>query len=194
MPRIRVRMYRQGLGDCFLLTITDGGEAHHVLVDCGVAAGHPRRKNEMQAVAATSATTRAAISTWSSSPTSTGTTSRASCRPRTSSRAHDRYRSGSPGPRNRTTSRPSTCAAAAHRPLAIASAAPALAAADRTGRPLYRALGFYGDIGARAPDHAQRPCSGSRTRRRIQHLEPGARSPHSVVRVFVLGPPLRRER
>lgn len=31
-----VRMYRQGLGDCFLLTFRgDGGEAVHVLIDCG---------------------------------------------------------------------------------------------------------------------------------------------------------------
>src|SRR5882762_11963661 len=30
---IRVRMYRVGFGDCFLLTLPD---AHHVVVDCGV--------------------------------------------------------------------------------------------------------------------------------------------------------------
>lgn len=37
MAGIRVRMYRVGFGDCFLITLTDdGGQAHHVLVDCGV--------------------------------------------------------------------------------------------------------------------------------------------------------------
>lgn len=33
---VRVRMYRQGLGDCFLLTFSAGGATSHVLVDCGV--------------------------------------------------------------------------------------------------------------------------------------------------------------
>ena len=33
--RVRVRMYRQGLGDCFLLTFGEGAAAKHVLIDCG---------------------------------------------------------------------------------------------------------------------------------------------------------------
>ena len=39
---VRVRMYRQGLGDCFLISIprSDGREGYaHVLIDCGVLAG-----------------------------------------------------------------------------------------------------------------------------------------------------------
>ena len=32
---VRVRMYRQGLGDCFLLTFDPGGTERHVLIDCG---------------------------------------------------------------------------------------------------------------------------------------------------------------
>ena len=35
---VRIRMYRQGLGDCFLLSFADGDDfkgASHVLVDCG---------------------------------------------------------------------------------------------------------------------------------------------------------------
>jgi hypothetical protein len=31
----RVRMYRQGLGDCFLLTFQTDQEAKHILIDCG---------------------------------------------------------------------------------------------------------------------------------------------------------------
>lgn len=31
----RVRMYRQGLGDCFLITFDVGGDEKHVLIDCG---------------------------------------------------------------------------------------------------------------------------------------------------------------
>lgn len=33
--RVRIRMYRQGLGDCFLLTFGDGAAAKHILIDCG---------------------------------------------------------------------------------------------------------------------------------------------------------------
>jgi hypothetical protein len=34
-PRVRVRMYRQGLGDCFLVTFDEGGDERHMLIDCG---------------------------------------------------------------------------------------------------------------------------------------------------------------
>ncbi|MGE5503309.1 MAG: MBL fold metallo-hydrolase, partial [Actinomycetota bacterium] len=37
MAGIRVRMYRVGFGDCFLVTLTDDArQSHHILVDCGV--------------------------------------------------------------------------------------------------------------------------------------------------------------
>jgi hypothetical protein len=35
LPRVRVRMYRQGLGDCFLVTFDVGGDERHMLIDCG---------------------------------------------------------------------------------------------------------------------------------------------------------------
>jgi hypothetical protein len=35
IPSVRVRMYRQGLGDCFLVTFDLGGDERHVLFDCG---------------------------------------------------------------------------------------------------------------------------------------------------------------
>lgn len=47
---VRVRMYRQGLGDCFLLTLSRDGTATHVLVDCGVV-GRSDAVEAMQAVA-----------------------------------------------------------------------------------------------------------------------------------------------
>ena len=37
--RARVRMYRQGLGDCFLVTFPQSGKPFHVLIDCGVLVG-----------------------------------------------------------------------------------------------------------------------------------------------------------
>jgi hypothetical protein len=39
-PRISVRMYRQGLGDCFLLTLPgEAGRPFYMLIDCGVVLG-----------------------------------------------------------------------------------------------------------------------------------------------------------
>lgn len=35
LPKVRVRMYRQGLGDCFLITFDVGGNERHVMIDCG---------------------------------------------------------------------------------------------------------------------------------------------------------------
>jgi beta-lactamase superfamily II metal-dependent hydrolase len=35
---IRIRMYRVGFGDCFLLTLPGADKAHHILIDCGVHA------------------------------------------------------------------------------------------------------------------------------------------------------------
>jgi glyoxylase-like metal-dependent hydrolase (beta-lactamase superfamily II) len=52
MADVRVRMYRQGLGDCFLLTFTGGAAPFHVLIDCGVLKGTPDAGTRMKAVAA----------------------------------------------------------------------------------------------------------------------------------------------
>src|SRR5262245_9200564 len=35
IPKGRVRMFRQGLGDCFLLTFDVGGAERNMLIDCG---------------------------------------------------------------------------------------------------------------------------------------------------------------
>jgi hypothetical protein len=35
LPKVRVRMYRQGLGDCFLITFDAGGDERHMMIDCG---------------------------------------------------------------------------------------------------------------------------------------------------------------
>jgi hypothetical protein len=34
-PKVRIRMYRQGLGDCFLVTFNPGPDETHMLIDCG---------------------------------------------------------------------------------------------------------------------------------------------------------------
>jgi glyoxylase-like metal-dependent hydrolase (beta-lactamase superfamily II) len=52
MSTMRVRMYRQGLGDCFLLSFpkTDGNRCH-VLIDFGVLSGTPGGDEKMRNVA-----------------------------------------------------------------------------------------------------------------------------------------------
>src|SRR5678816_903627 len=50
--RVRVRMYRQGLGDCFLLSFRNGGHADtHVMIDCGVVLGTKTPAAPMKQVA-----------------------------------------------------------------------------------------------------------------------------------------------
>ena len=51
-PRsVRVRMYRQGLGDAFLLTFARQGAPFYMLIDCGVFMGTPNAQAKMQQVA-----------------------------------------------------------------------------------------------------------------------------------------------
>jgi Metallo-beta-lactamase superfamily len=51
MSSVRVRMYRQGLGDCFLLTFPGRERESHVLIDFGVLLGTPGAKQTMQKTA-----------------------------------------------------------------------------------------------------------------------------------------------
>ena len=42
-PAVKVRMYRQGLGDCFLVTLPrTNGQPYYLLIDCGVILGTSR--------------------------------------------------------------------------------------------------------------------------------------------------------
>ncbi len=47
----RIRMYRLGIGDCFLLTFVGGGSPRHVLIDCGVLQGTANGKQKIERVA-----------------------------------------------------------------------------------------------------------------------------------------------
>lgn len=49
--RVRVRMYRPGLGDCFLVSFFQAGKEHHVLIDCGVLQGTPESEAIMLDIA-----------------------------------------------------------------------------------------------------------------------------------------------
>jgi hypothetical protein len=48
---MKVRMYCQGLGDCFLLSFPGGGRNIYILVDCGVFMGTPGAKEMMVQIA-----------------------------------------------------------------------------------------------------------------------------------------------
>ncbi len=50
--KVRIRMYRPGLGDCFLLTFPHDGREHHVLIDCGVFIGTAGQKDRLTRIAA----------------------------------------------------------------------------------------------------------------------------------------------
>ena len=49
--RVRIRMHRQGVGDCFLLTFRLEGAPVHMLIDCGVLPGSPKEHNHLEEVA-----------------------------------------------------------------------------------------------------------------------------------------------
>ncbi len=49
--RVRIRMHRQGVGDCFLLTFPTAGKRVHMLIDCGVLPGSPAAHNHLEEVA-----------------------------------------------------------------------------------------------------------------------------------------------
>lgn len=51
-PGVRIRMYRPGLGDCFLLSFGDGVQARSVLIDCGVFVGTSGEKDRLRQIAA----------------------------------------------------------------------------------------------------------------------------------------------
>src|SRR5262249_100786 len=51
LPKVRVRMFRQGLGDCFLLTFDVGGNERHMLIDCGTL-GNSSTKVQIKDIAA----------------------------------------------------------------------------------------------------------------------------------------------
>lgn len=54
---VRVRMYRQGLGDCFLLIFGPDAAAKYVLIDCGTLGNSQNKKNSIENVVANIAET-----------------------------------------------------------------------------------------------------------------------------------------
>jgi hypothetical protein len=49
--QLRIRMYRHGLGDCFLLTVPDAkGQPFHIMIDCGVILGTKNINDRLGAV------------------------------------------------------------------------------------------------------------------------------------------------
>ena len=52
--RARVRMYRQGIGDCLLISLPQDGkdDPFHIMIDCGVLLGTPDQRGWMQRIVA----------------------------------------------------------------------------------------------------------------------------------------------
>lgn len=48
--KCRVRMYRQGFGDCFLLSFSVQGKTRHMMIDCGLVTAASDGKKKLQAV------------------------------------------------------------------------------------------------------------------------------------------------
>lgn len=48
--RCRIRMYRQGFGDCFLLSFTTDGRSRHIMIDCGLVTKATNGKQKIQSV------------------------------------------------------------------------------------------------------------------------------------------------
>ena len=48
---VRIRMYRPGLGDCFLLTFRNGSQDRHILIDCGIFLGTANEKQRIRDIA-----------------------------------------------------------------------------------------------------------------------------------------------
>ena len=48
--QVRIRMYRPGLGECFLLTFPRLGQPFHMLIECGVILGTPNAAQKMKQV------------------------------------------------------------------------------------------------------------------------------------------------
>jgi len=45
--KVRIRMYRKWLGDCFLLTFRNGDKKTHIMIDCGALSGTPEGKEKV---------------------------------------------------------------------------------------------------------------------------------------------------
>ena len=55
---VKIRMYRQGLGDCFLISLPrEDDKSFHVLIDCGVILGTPAQVEDEAVVQNIHATT-----------------------------------------------------------------------------------------------------------------------------------------
>ena len=198
----RVRMYRQGLGDCFLLTYSDGNGESHLLIDCGVLKGTAEPETKMQARRAERARRRpAATSTGSWSRTSTGITSPASSRRRRSSTRSRSARCGSPGRRIPTTSwRRSLRQAQAEGARRNRRGGQAGRRRQDSRRGAHRTrldalLDFQGDLGAAATKTTAKALEWVKSREAQRSGSCGRASSSSTcrgcagLRVYVLGPP-----
>lgn len=185
-------MYRQGLGDCFLLTVDDGGGAHHVLIDFGVLQGTPGARETMREVAADIAAVSggrldAVVATHEHWDHVSGFSQAADVLAGVS--VDEAWLGWTELPHD-----PQATSLRERRRIALRAidgAASALRAVDgdRAAR-LEGLLGFYGGMGADGrPTTAKAFQQVKDMATGIRYLEPGTAFAAFGLRVFVLGPP-----
>lgn len=191
MPRMRVRMYRQGLGDCFLLTITDGGTSHHVLIDCGVLTGTPDVKTTMAAVAddihdVTGSNLDAVVATHEHWDHISGfLQAEARFDELTIDEA---WLAWTENPHDDQANQLRAHRANALRAVAAAAQAWGVADPGRAAR-LQGLMGFYGELGVDGRPTTAKAMEWIKNKAKPRYLEPGTSFTALGVRVFVLGPP-----
>jgi hypothetical protein len=193
MAAIRIRMYRQGLGDSFLLTFP-GGE--HVLIDSGVLLGTADAQEKMKAVAAnvvevTGGKLDVLVATHEHWDHLSGFV-----------QAQDVFEKLDVGEVwlawTEDPADPLAQELRAHKKQAlraVAAAANHLAAggdpdAAQTAEQLQGLLGFFGDQAAAGGGSTDAALEWVKARKaKIRYLRPGDLLPALGLRVFVLGPP-----
>jgi hypothetical protein len=198
--KLRVRMYRQGLGDCFLLTCSDGDESSHLLIDCGVLKGTAEAEQRMQEVAESVRETTGGrldrlvvthehwdhVSGFLQAGAIFDTLEVGEVWLAWTEDPEDELASEL---RKRKQKRLNGIAAAAK--LAEAEKTPA---AERTARQLDGLLSFHGDLGARATKTTAKALEWVKAREaQVKYLRPGEQlfdlPGLPGIRLYVLGPP-----
>jgi hypothetical protein len=197
MGSVRVRMYRQGLGDCFLLTMDAGDDGQrHLLIDCGVLMGTPDSEARMREVAESIRETTGGhldvlVSTHEHWDHLSGFLEAQDVFDAFD--VDEVWLAWTEDPEDdladelrRHRRRALNALAAARDQLAAADSAQAGAAAQRLGA----VLGFHGDLAAGAKKTTANALAWVKRRdARVRYLRPGELLPALGVDAYVLGPP-----
>lgn len=192
MAEVRIRMYRHGLGDCFLLTFPGDGQPAHVLIDSGVLLGTPDAATKMKAVAEnvvaeTGGKLDVLIATHEHWDHLSGFVQAQDVWDRLD--VNEVWLAWTEDPADELADQLREKKKQAIRAVAAASRSLA-AAGDSRSEPLEALLGFFGDLGAASGGSTEDALEWVKGRKaKIRYLRPGELLSELGVRVFVLGPP-----